>query len=148
MSGTERPAELDLRLEGDERFLAGLLRGERVADAARSAGLSEATGRRRLGNADFCRRLDQGRRELTSLLALEMTRSAGVAHEVLMRIASDETASPTARVRAASSLLAAAVKIAEQVDLRSDLVRRLEELEGLAVVREHRPSRRLLDGGA
>lgn len=128
MTETDQP-EQDLRLEGDEALLAELLRGVPVTAAAEAAGYSEATARRRLREPTFRARLDEGRRELMTVVAAQLAGSSEVGYAVLRKIALDPEAPAPSRVRAAVELIAAAERVGEKVDLTADVLERLTRLE-------------------
>ncbi len=123
-------------LTGDEALLAELLRGVPVSSAAGVAGMSEATARRRLRDASFRTRLDEGRRQLLSTLAAQLAGSAELGYAVLRKVALDDTAPPSVRVKAAMVLIEYAAAIGEKVDLTTEVLERVRALE-----LEHSPRR-------
>ncbi len=119
-------AESDtLALTGDERLLAGLLAGESLVDAARAATMNERTARRRVADEEFRRRLDEGRRETTAMLAAQIVGDAELGRTVLRTLASDESAPPSVRMNAARHLVSFAAALGPTRDFEA----RIEDLE-------------------
>lgn len=115
----------DGRLEGDEALLAALLRGSTIVAAANEAGMSDRTARRHVRDPEFRRRLDEGRAEVTSVVAAQLAGGAEVGYAVLFRLAMSETTPPSVRRSAARDLIA----LAGDMGTARDVEARLEALE-------------------
>jgi len=129
MIGSDQVGAESVGLEGDELLLSELLRGVPVSGAATTAGVSEATARRRMRDVSFRRRLDEGRRELMSTLAAQLAGSAELGYAVLRKVALDDEAPPSVRVKAAMTLIDYAASIGERVDLTTEVLERVRALE-------------------
>jgi hypothetical protein len=113
-------------LEGDEMLLGELLRGVSLVQAAKTAGLSESTARRRKADPEFQARLDEGRAQTLSLLAVRATADVeSIAWPALAEIAANKDAKSADRISAAHRMIAYAIALAESRDLES----RIERLE-------------------
>jgi hypothetical protein len=115
------------RLTGDERLLEELLRGAKLVDAAKAAGVSERTARRRLGDPAFRARLDTGRRELVGLVVARLGSLADKAADTLSELLEDPTPAPQ-RLGAAREALRHLSTFAELADSH-ELAERLSALE-------------------
>lgn len=118
------PSESD-RLTKDEALLTALLRGDTVKAAAAAAHMHERTARRHVRDPEFRRRLDQGRAEMTSMVAAQLAGGAELGYGVLVELATDEAVSAAVRRKAASDLIA----MAGQIGAGRDVEARLEALE-------------------
>ena len=115
----------DGRLRGDEALLAALLRGMPLVQAAGEAGISERTARRRVREPRFRARLDQGRAEVTALVAAQLAGGAEIGYVVLVRLAGDSSVPAAVRRSAARDLIA----MAGELGAARDVEARLEALE-------------------
>ncbi len=113
------------QLSGDEALLAALLRGLPVAAAAETAGISESTARRRIRDAGFRKRLDEGRAEVIGLVAAQLAGGAQVGYTALVQLAAAASTPPSVRRAAARDLVA----LAGEIGVARDLEARIEQLE-------------------
>jgi hypothetical protein len=120
-----RPNVAEAGLRGDEALLMALLRGATVAAAAKEARLSERTARRRVADAGFRKRLDEGRAQLVTVVAAQLASGAELGYGVLVELAQDKAVPPSVRQKAASALIA----LAGDVGAARDVEARLEALE-------------------
>jgi hypothetical protein len=118
----------DHELSGDAAMVAALAAGESVAGAARLAGVSDRTVRRRLADPLFVAAVDLARAELLDESLGLLSASASVAVRVLRLIAADKQYGAAARVTAAGRLLDAVLRHRQALDLE----RRLAALERAA----------------
>jgi hypothetical protein len=123
-------------LTGDERLLAGLLSGETVVEAASAADIPERTARRRVASPEFRQRLDDGRRELTAVLAAQLVSDAAFGRRVLREVAADEDVPASVRVSAARFLVSFAHDYAIARDTE-ERIGALEEELGLDAASRH-----------
>ena len=107
----------------DELLIAALIQGRTHAEAARLAGVSERTVRRRLRDADVAARIQHGRDELTSAAAARMAELYPRAIETLGELLDDKA--KDIRLRAAQSVL----KIGPDFRARTEIEDRLRALE-------------------
>jgi len=109
--------------KGDAVLIAMLASGSTITDAAKSAGVSERTARRRMGEQEFCCLVNEARAalvsEATGALAASMSDAASTLKE-LLKAQSDRT-----RLAAARSIIWLGIKAREA----SELEGRLLELE-------------------
>lgn len=110
---------------GDMALITALAAGQSVADAARAAGLSDRTVRRRLQDPTFSAAVDLSRAELLEEALGLLSGTASIAVKVLRVVAADKSSGATARVAAAGRLLDATLRYREHLDL----ARRVEALE-------------------
>jgi hypothetical protein len=115
----------DDRLEGDEALLAALLRGATIVQAASEAGISDRTARRRVKDEEFRRRLDEGRAQVTSMVAAQLAGGAEVGYAVLWHLASTPNTPPSVRRSAARDLIG----MASEMGAARDVEARIESLE-------------------
>lgn len=113
------------RLRGDEALLAALLHGSTLVDAAKAAKMAERTARRRVRNPEFRRRLDEGRAEVTAIVAAQLAGGAELGYGVLVELAGDVKVQASVRRRAASDL----ISLAGEIGAGRDVEARLEALE-------------------
>jgi hypothetical protein len=110
----------------DELLLGELLRGVSLVQAARVAGLSESTARRRKQNPEFQARLDEGRAQTLSLLAVRATADVeSIAWPALAEIAANPEEKAGDRISAAHRMVGYAIALSASRDLES----RVEALE-------------------
>jgi molybdenum-dependent DNA-binding transcriptional regulator ModE len=115
------------RTRGDERLLSALAAGSSVEQAARTAGVSERTAYRRLGDPAFRSRLASVRDELVAEALGELAGSASEAVATLRRLLA--AGSEHVQLGAARVLLDQLLRLREAVELAervSALERRLE----------------------
>jgi len=126
----QEPAD-DHELTGDAKIIAAIASGESIAGAARLAGVSDRTVRRRLQNEGFRVAVDLARAELLDESLGLLSMSASVAVKVLRLVAVDKASGPGPRVAAAGKLLDAVLRHRLAIDLE----RRIAELERAAELR-------------
>jgi hypothetical protein len=110
----------------DGELIAALAAGATQAEAARQAGVSERTVRRRLLEPSFAAALAQARRETVRALTAELEAQALRAIETLCQLM-HSTQPPQVRLGAARTLLDQVVRYHNAVDFED----RLAELEAL-----------------
>lgn len=113
----------DDRLTGEGVLIAALAGGATVKDAAKQAGVSERTARRRLTSADFRRQVDDARSEIVGRSVAILARLSTEAAETLGELLGAE--SESVKLGACRSILELGVKLRET----EDLARRLAAIE-------------------
>lgn len=108
-----------------EKILAGLLSKPTIKDAAKAAGVSEATVFRALRNDAFSKLYRAGRREVTQHTVMRLQADSTQAAKVLREIIDDKQAPASVRVSAARIVIEQAFKGAEQ----TEVIERLRDLE-------------------
>ena len=103
------------RQGGDARLVAELAAGAAVADAAKAAGISEATAYRRLRDDGFRRQLDDARAEIVGRAVAMLTHASVEAVETLRGLLGSEM--DFARLAAARAILDIGIRMREQLDL-------------------------------
>lgn len=93
-----------------EKALAALVASPTVAEAAKSAGVSERTMYRYLDESEFAEAYKEAMKKVTDEAAARLVRSMGPAVQTLEEICEDGEAPPYARVQAANSLLSHALR--------------------------------------
>jgi hypothetical protein len=110
------------RSGGDATQIAALAGGATYEAAAKQAGVSEWTVRRRLDNADFRRQVDEARAELLEQAMAQLSRAAtGAATTLVMLLAKDVPA--TVRLGASRAILDTLLRWREQASLAERLDR-------------------------
>jgi transposase len=125
MTSTRHQVAENGSLRGDEAFLAALLRGMPVKAAAKEAKFAERTAYRRVADPDFRRRLDEGRAQITSVVAAQLAGGAELGHATLIELAADKTVPAAVRRAAAADL----IRLAGEIGAARDVEARLESLE-------------------
>src|SRR3954464_8575927 len=115
------------RSGGDVVLVAALAGGATYEDAAKQAGVSERTVRRRLDDPAFKRQVDEARAEILSQATARLTGAALDAVEALRGLLGSEL--DFARLGAARAILEVGAKYREQLDL-AERVAALEERLG------------------
>jgi hypothetical protein len=124
------------RSQANAALIAALLAGSTIEKAAKGAGVSEATARRRLRDPGFVRELNSARRELVAAITAQL---AGIATEALATlddlISNPETPQPQrlGGVREALRHLAVLSESADSAEL-GERLERIEKRLGLAIV--------------
>jgi hypothetical protein len=113
------------RAGADATLVTALAVGATVEQAAERAGVSARTVHRRLGDADFTRRVDEARVDLVTRAVARVSASATAAADTLRELLG-ATTPPAVRLGAARSLLELGMKLREH----EDLVERVAALEG------------------
>ncbi len=108
-----------------EQAIIALMTAPTMADAAKAAGISEITLWRWLQLPAFLQRYREAKRQAFGQAISQLQQAAVDAVRTLRAVATDEEASPSARVSAARAILEIGVKAVEIEDLTA----RLEELE-------------------
>ena len=104
------------RLKGDStRLVIELAGGATVEDAARSAGISEATVYRRLKQPDFRRQVDEARSSIVTRATSKLSSAAIVAVDTLRELLSSDH--DFARLGAARAIIELGIRLREQEDL-------------------------------
>lgn len=111
------------RSRADPALLAALAAGATIDAAAKSAGVSPATVRRRLADPAFRERLDLAQGELVAQAVAALSGASGEAVATLRRLLRD--APPATQLGAARAVLELGSKLREAADLE----RRISELE-------------------
>lgn len=115
-------------MNADAAILAALLAGDSHTEAARSAGVSPSTVRRRLADDDFVAKLAEHRGAVMARCADRLAAGASSAVVVLVGLLEDDdSVSPAVRLGACRTLLDAAPKYQEHADLEA----RIAHLEAL-----------------
>jgi molybdenum-dependent DNA-binding transcriptional regulator ModE len=132
---TEEPKEADeITQEGDddvalppkqELALRAIAVSPTLKEAARAAGVSDATLWRYMQEPAFKRRLRNARREAVSHALIRMQRASGEAVTVLEELMRSEKASASARISAARAIIDYSMRAVEMDELQS----RIDELE-------------------
>jgi hypothetical protein len=124
----EKPADERLTDEQDnplpekqEAALLSLLSHKTLKEAALAAGISMPTLWRYLRDPVFSLRYREARRELVECAMVRLQNDAEHAACVLRDVADDQTASPSARVTAARTIIELSVKSVELGDLQQRL---------------------------
>ena len=104
-----------------EKILAGLLSKPTIKEAAKAAGVSEATVFRALRNDAFSKLYRAGRREVTHHTVMRLQADSAQAAKVLREIVDDKQAPASVRVSAARIVIEQAFKGAEVYDLSERL---------------------------
>jgi len=108
-----------------ERAIGALLSASSIREAAKEAGIAEATLHRYLKDETFKAQYQAAKREVVQQAISQLQRSAGKAVKVLIEIAEDKECPSSARVSAARTILETSLKAVELEDLE----KRIEELE-------------------
>jgi hypothetical protein len=104
------------RLKGDPtRLVIELVSGATVEDAARSAGMSEATAYRRLKHPDFRREFDEARSSVVTRATSKLTTASTEAVDTLRGLLSSDH--DFAKLAAARAILELGIKLREHEDL-------------------------------
>jgi HEAT repeat protein len=114
------------RKKGEDRLLVALAAGQTITAAARLAGVSIATAKRRLHDPEFRRRVSEMRGELIEQAAGRLAETAAEAVSKLRELLGAE--SETVRLGAARSLLELAFKCRELQDFDQRLTKLEERL--------------------
>jgi len=109
-----------------ERAISALLQAETIRDAAKEAGLAEATLHRYLKDEAFRSAYREAKREVVDQAVCQLQRSAGKAVKALSSIIDEQDAPASARVSAAKTILEMAMKAVEIEDLEQRIAK-LEE---------------------
>jgi hypothetical protein len=115
------------RQGGDARLVAELAGGATVVDAARGAGMSEATAYRRLRDDGFKRRIDEARAEILTRAVARLTHASMRAVETLEGLLDSEM--DFCRLAAARSILDIGIRMREQLDISERLAALEQQLE-------------------
>ena len=115
------------RKGGDAVLVAELAGGAAVADAARAAGMSEATAYRRLRDEGFKRRVDEARAEILARAVAMLTHASVRAVATLEGLLDSEL--DFARLAAARAILDVGIRMREQLDLAERLAALERQLE-------------------
>ena len=110
-----------------ELIISALLSAASLRDAAKEAGIAEATLHRYLKDDAFKAEYQAAKREVVQQAICQLQRSAGKAVKVLIEIAEDKDSPSSARVSAAKTILETSLKAVELEDLE----KRVGELEKL-----------------
>ena len=121
------------RVGGDARLVAELAGGATVAEAARTAGMSEATAYRRLREDGVKRQVAEARSEMLSRAVSRLTSASVEAVEALRGLLGSEM--DFARLGAARAILELGCRLREQLDL-AERVAALEQAAEQAAQRE------------
>jgi len=108
-----------------DRAIAALLKAETIRDAAKEAGIAEATLHRYLKDDAFKKAYREAKRAVVDHAICQLQRSAGKAVKALSSIIDEADAPASARVSAAKTILEVAMKAVEIEDLE----RRITDLE-------------------
>jgi len=108
-----------------ERAISALLNASSIREAAKEAGIAEATLHRYLKDDVFKAQYQAAKKEVVQQAICQLQRSAGKAVKVLIEIAEDKESPSSARVSAAKTILETSLKAVELEDLE----RRIAELE-------------------
>jgi AcrR family transcriptional regulator len=111
---------------GDARLVAELAGGATVAEAARSAGVSESTVYRRLRDADFRRLVDEARAAMVAQAIGRLTAAATAAADTLRALLGSEA--DFCRLAAARSILELGAKLREHGELEARIAALEERL--------------------
>lgn len=111
------------RKPADETLAAELAAGRTVREACKTAGICERTAYRRLEDANFRRRVDELRAEMTSRAAGRLADMQVAAADKLGELSGH--ADPNVALRAAGKILDTGLRYVDLVDMQ----RRLDELE-------------------
>jgi hypothetical protein len=122
------------RSAADEVLATAIATGQKIADCAKLAGVSESTAYARLRNVDFKDRVAEIRAAMVSAAVGRLSGTMADAAEVLAKLIESE--SETTRFRAADRLITHAIRVVEIEELQ----RRVEELEKRLQDREVGPS--------
>jgi DNA-binding MurR/RpiR family transcriptional regulator len=115
-----------------EHALIALLDCGEIKEAARRAGVNEATLWRWLQTSDFQTRYRAARRQMVETAIAQLQSDCTIAARVLREVAEDTNAPASSRVAAAKAILDQSIQAVELVDLEE----RIEKLESLEAVRE------------
>jgi len=116
-----------------DKIIAALLSSENFREAAKNAGISEATLYRQLKDETFQTAYKAAKREIVNHAVGQLQKATGTAVKTLGSILEDASAAPSARVSAAKVVLEMAVKAVEIEDLED----RISNLERLVEVQKH-----------
>lgn len=116
-----------------DRAILALLTSSTLSEAAKAAGIGEATLWRWLQLPDFQEAYREARRQAVNQAITRLQQATGEAVETLRNIARDDEAKDSARVTAAKVILEMAFKAVELEDLTA----RVEELERSAEVKRN-----------
>lgn len=106
-----------------DRAISALLQAETIREAAKEAGLAEATLHRYLKDEGFQEAYRGAKREIVNHAICYLQRSTGKAVKALVRIIEDEGAPATARVTAAKTILEMSLKALECEDLERRIIK-------------------------
>jgi hypothetical protein len=109
----------------DEVIVSALAGGDTQEAAARAAGVSLTTVKRRLASPEFRQRIDDARGDLVGRTLDLLTAGAAEGVIVLRAIAADSAAPPAVRVSAARALVALVLPHRDQIEL----AQRIDQLE-------------------
>jgi AcrR family transcriptional regulator len=109
--------------------IAALLNSESIRDAAKEAGIAEATLHRYLKDEAFKAVYQAAKRELINHAICRLQRSAGVAVKALKEISEDKEAPASARVSAAKTILEIGMKAIEF----DEIEKRIAALEKIVI---------------
>jgi len=121
------------RRMADIALIAALAGGATVAEAAKTAGVSERTAFRRLQDPAFRQRLETARQEMVER-ASAMLAEMGTQAAATLRALLEPTVPPTVRLGAARAALELGARLREN----EELARRLTELETMVSEIERR----------
>jgi phage terminase small subunit len=110
-----------------ERAISALLQAESIREAAKEAGIAEATLHRWLKDDSFKEAYRMAKHEVVNHAICQVQRSTGKAVKALVEITEDKESPASARVSAAKTILETSIKAIELEDLE----RRISELEKL-----------------
>jgi hypothetical protein len=116
-----------------DKAIAALLQSESIRDAAKEAGLAEATLHRYLKDEAFKETYRAAKREIIDHAICKLQRSAGKAVTALLDVIEDKEAPASSRVSAAKTILEMSMKAVEFEDLEkriSSLEKLIEERKG------------------
>lgn len=114
-----------------EKAIIGLLTKPDLATAAEFANISVNTLLRWLNIPEFAQKYSDAKREVLKQALSKLQQASGEAVETLKEVCGDATASSSARVTAAKSIIEMSVKVAEL----DEIEKRLTELERVALER-------------
>ena len=115
-----------------ERAISALLQAESICQAAKLAGISEATLHRWLKDTSFQEIYRAAKREVVSHAICQLQRSAGKAAKTLLEIAEEKDNPASARVSAVKTILEMSLKAVEFEDLE----KRIAEIEKKIIERK------------
>ena len=116
--------------------IAALLHSESIRDAAKEAGLAEATLHRYLKDESFKEAYRAAKREIIDHAICRLQRSTGKAVKALVDIIEEKAAPASARVSAAKTILEMSIKAVEFEDLE----RRIASLEKITAEKKGKAS--------
>ena len=110
-----------------DKIIAALLSSESIREAAKNAGISEATIYRQLKDETFLTAYKAVKREVVNHAVSKLQKSTGKAVKALVEIIEDSDAPASARVSACKTILEASMKAVEIEDLE-DRITNLEQI--------------------